>query len=223
MFTAEGLGASRDNFSTNLARLKNLRQRIGEVHREREAVLAQASQSAECEVGTSPEWVCGIDLHWLAQDQREWFRNEHHTTLEMMFIYLLSILDAFFGQWCAEHQLSSQGKWPAATPDRFRKVGLVLHPAAERQLVEYRARRNVLVHRGGIADAEYCKLVHDRTRLRHRLQVDESYLDTAAEFIDHLAAATAVAKYTGPPRHEAKDLWPSLIARVFARVCPNTS
>ena len=80
MFTGEGVGASHDNFSTNLARLKNLRQRFGKVHSERDAVLTQITQSDQ--QGTGPESTHAVDLHWLAKDQREWLRNEHHTTLE---------------------------------------------------------------------------------------------------------------------------------------------
>ncbi len=215
MFLGERLGAARDNFSTNLARLKNLRQRLADVHRARDAVLRQA-----IETSPEPKWMQGIDLHWLAQEQREWLLNEHNTTLEMMFIYLVSMLDVFFGQWGMEHQLWREDTWPVATPENFQKAGLTMRPAAERQLIEYRARRNVLVHRGGIADTEYCECVQevqDKTRPGQRLPVDESYFDKAADFVDHLAAATSVAKYAGPSRHEARD-WSSLIDRVFVSV-----
>ncbi len=214
MFTGEGLGESRDNFSINLARLKNLRQRFGRVHRERDAVLARVQASAD-EPVDEPAWTRGIDLHWLARDEREWLLNEHNTTLEMMFIYLVSMLDVFFSQFGQEHHLFGEGEWPSATAKAFRNIGLQIQPAAESQLDEYRARRNALVHRGGIANTEYCTIVRDRSRLGQRLAVTETYLDNAVEYMDHLVAATAVAKYEGPPRYEANDLWPALIARVF--------
>src|SRR3989442_526266 len=171
MFTGERLGESRDNFSTNLARLKNLRQRFGQVHRERDALLAQMQASADNLV-EEPAWTRDIDLHWLARDEREWLLSEHNTTLEMMFIYLVSMLDVFFGQLCTEHHLLEK-EWPTATVENFRKVGLQIRPAAERQLIEYRARRNTLVHRGGIANAEYCKMVRDQSLLGQRLAVTE--------------------------------------------------
>ncbi len=209
MFHGERLGAARDNFSTNLARLKNLRKRFVDVHLARDAVLRQA-----IETSPEPRWMESVDLRWMAQEQREWLLNEHNTTLEMMFIYLVSMFDVFFGQWGAERNYW-KGKWPAATPEKFREIGLPILPAVESQLMEYRARRDVLVHRGGIADARYCTQTGDQSSLGKRLVVTESYLDTAADSIDFIVAATAVARYDGPPRSEAQDLWPALIARVF--------
>ena len=193
MWPGEGLGASRDNLSTNLARLKNLRVRFTRVHVERDSVLAEIQESGKgmlAEIQESgeggvepddialgeapsypldqgPSWTHGIDLHWLAEEEREWLRNEHHTTLEMMFIYLVGVLDAFFGQWGVERKLWPDGTWPAATPENFReKAGLTIRRAAAEQLVEYRARRNVLVHRAGIADSGYCRRVNDNTNPR---------------------------------------------------------
>jgi hypothetical protein len=133
----------------------------------------------------------------------------------MMFIYLVSMLDVSFSQFGQGRHLFGENKWPSATPKAFRKIGLQIQFAAERQLDEYRDRRNALVYRGGLADAEYCTVVRDQSMLGQRLPVIETYLDEAVEYMDHLVAATAVAKYEGSPRHEAKELWPALIARVF--------
>jgi len=216
MFTGEHLGASRDNFSTNLARVKNIRQRFTRGHRAQDEVLEQVVREEEA-LRTER-----IDLGWLAQDQREWLQNEHNTTLEMTFIYLIAMLDTFFGQWRQEHKLRQneqederEDQWPPALPERFAEIGLPLRPDAKRRLVEYRARRAVLAHRGGIVDEKYCNAIGDSSFLNQRLSVEEAYLDDAVEFIDYLVVATAVAKYNGPPRQEAKTLWPELIARVF--------
>jgi len=213
MFTGEGLGASRDNFSTNLARLKNLRQRF--VQQRRAADDMESWLEQETRTGV-PDWMHGIDLHWLVRKDRDWLASEHNTTLEMMFIYLVSMLDVFFGQWGVEHEVfDDDERWPPAIPEEIRKAVCPLLPAVERQLIEYRARRDALVHKGGVADTRYCTKVGDTSMLGQRLPVTEVYLDGAVEFIDYLVAATAVTKYNGPPRHEAKELWPELKRRVF--------
>jgi len=209
MFTGEHLGASRDNFSTNLARVMNITQRLRREHKTRDEALEQVARQAETPGAER------INVVWWAREEREWSQNEHNTTLEMTFIYLVGMLDTFLGQWGQEHNLWEEGHWPPAVPEKFAEVGLMLRPDAERHLVEYRARRNVLAHRGGIADEKYCKAVGDSRFLDQRLSVDEGYLDAAVEFINYLVAATAVAKYDGPPRQEAKRDWPALIAQIF--------
>jgi len=211
MFTGEGLGASRDNFSTNLARVKNIQQRLRRDHAARDEFLEQVMAREEEQAD------CFGPVLWLARDEREWRQSEHNTTLEMTFIYLVGMLDTFFGQWGQEHNLWGEDKWPTALPERFAEVGLPLRSDVQPLLVEYRARRDVLIHRGGIANEKYCKAIGDMNLLNQRLPVDETYLDAAVEFIDYLVAATAVAKYSGPYRHESKTDWPQLIARMFVQ------
>jgi hypothetical protein len=210
MFMGEGVGVSRDNFSTNLARVKNIQQRLRRDHAARDKFLEQAARAEEAQRNSYT-----LDLR-LARDQREWRQGEHTTTLEMTFIYLVGMLDTFFGQWGQEHNLWGDDKWPTALPERFAEVGLPLRSDTKLLLSEYRARRDALADRGGIAGQKYCKAVGDSCFLNQRLAVDETYLDAAVEFIDHLAAATAVAKYVGPYRHESKSWWPQLMAQVFA-------
>lgn len=53
----------------------------------------------------------------------------------------------------------------------------------DRTLNEMRHRRHVLVHRGGVADEEYCAASGRPEVLGQRLEVDDAYLETADRFV----------------------------------------
>lgn len=113
---------------------------------------------------------------------------------EMAFVYLMAILDGFVGRWRVDLGFESEEDRPeAARPDVIRdicsRLGIVVDfpQDFDRTLEEMRERRNVLVHRGGIADARYCGVAGRPEVLGQRLDVTEEYLDRADHFVTELS------------------------------------
>jgi len=231
-FLSEGLGPARDNFSTNLDRLENLRHLTASMHNQQAAMHKERRAMVEEQWRTrSPLGypVGGEELGWALAAEEERLSEEPRTTREMMLTYLTSILDVFFGQWQAEQGImgpSQRDRWPPATPQNIAAVpakmpappaGLTLNlqPTCEDRLVEIRARRNALVHCGGIADTDYCKATGNAGAMGQRLLVDDGYLDGAVEFVDDLVGAMAARVCSSPQSAAAAAARQPLIARTF--------
>lgn len=82
-------------------------------------------------------------------------------------------------------------------------MALKLTPHYRDILMEIRARRAVMVHRGGIADRQYCAETGNYAVLDQRLFVDDGYLDQAVAFVDELVVAMAARVYTGSPNRDS--------------------
>jgi len=233
-FLSEGLGPARDNFSTNLAGLKNLRQRMAVMHERETETLKEARdaftrtvRAARSPIAIQHLWWGGEDYAWALEFDAERLEEEQRTTREIMLTYIITALDEFFGRWRQENKLSTG--WPPAVPSeieaawrgiarkrRDKTMALKLIPHFRDRLLEIRARRAVIVHRGGIADKKYCGDIGNHAVLGQRLLVDDAYLDPAVDFVDELTGAMAARVYSGHQSATDAATRSALIARMFA-------
>lgn len=111
----------------------------------------------------------------------------------MAFVYLMAILDGFVAGWQVDMGFNSnkekaEAAYPGVIRETCHRLGIKYDFPADfdRTLEEMRARRNVLVHRAGIADTTYCRVARTPELLGQRLDVSEDYLDLADRFVTEL-------------------------------------
>jgi len=201
-------------FTVNLVRFKNFRERMKRAH-DREAGTLQKTvmsfrEQAEAHFDSlQREPVSVADLYaassaqifgdnalsWGSMFERhlEMLPGEAALGREMAFVYLMAILDGFVARWRVDMGLDAEGeKAEAARPDMIRDtcrelgIDFKFPDEFDRTLAEMRARRNVLVHRAGIADEKYCSVAGMPELLGQRLDVTEEYLDQADRYVTEL-------------------------------------
>ncbi len=201
-------------FIVNLVRFKNFRERMKRAHHREVSTLQETVNSfrahAEAHfdlVRRTPQSIASLyaaqsarslaenALSWASIYERalEMLPEEEALGREMAFVYLMAILDGFVAGWRVEMGLDTdEKKAKIAQPEVIRRtcsdLGIAYEFPADfdRTLNEMRARRNVLVHRAGIADAAYCRDAGTPELLGQRLTVSEDYLDRADRFVTEL-------------------------------------
>ena len=208
-------------FGENMLRYKNVRERFSTAHISDQTSLRQKTESLKIGVESMRQQAGSQDpahpvlstieialsiMHHLDQ-QLDSLPREEAFSREMEFVYLVAIFDAFVGHWRVDMGLDD-GRWLVdAEPKNIRstceelKMLVNFPPDFDAKLGEMRARRDVLVHRGGIAGTRYCERTSHPECLGQRLEVTDDYLNTAERFISDLVWDELVPKT--PP------LWPS--------------
>lgn len=210
----ERLPNTAEAFNVNILRFKNFRQRMGRAYDREAGALRQTVETLK-EEGTAyfrlleREPVTVRDFYDTSSAQRlgenalsfasMWERQleempgEASLGREMAFVYLMAIFDGFVGRWRVDTGLDAEEERPeAARPglirDTCRELGIAVDfpEGFERTLNEVRERRNVLVHRGGIAETRYCGVTERSEVLGQRLEVSEEYLDEAERLVTEL-------------------------------------
>lgn len=208
------LSNAAEAFTVNLLRFKNFRDRMKRAH-DREASTLQKTvesfrEQAEAHFDSlrrEPASVADLyavpsarrfgenALSWGSMFERhlEMLPEEAALGREMAFVYLMAILDGFVAGWRVDMDLDAEEEnAKTARPDVMRDTCHALGIEFEfpedfdRTLAEMRARRNVLVHRAGMADAKYCGVAGKPELLGQRLDVTEEYLDRADRFVTEL-------------------------------------
>jgi len=210
----ERLSNAARAFNLNLVRFKNFRQRMGRAHDREAATVQQTVESfkqeaeayfdslrrapasvADLHAASSAQRLGENALSWASMVERQLERMPDEAALgrEMAFVYLIAILDGFVARWRVDMGLDSEeDRLEAARPNVIRDTCRALEiefdfpDDFDRTLAEMRARRNVLVHRGGIADAKYCAVARRPELVGQRLDVTEDYLDRADRFVTEL-------------------------------------
>jgi hypothetical protein len=201
-------------FTVNILRFKNFRERMKRAHDREVSTLRETVDSfrvqAEAHFDFLRRTPQSIATLYAAQSARSSAENalswasicertlamlpgEEALGREMAFVYLMAILDGFIAGWRVDMGLDTgKGKAKTARPEVIRKTCRQLDieyafPADfDRTLKEMRARRHVLVHRAGIADAKYCKIAGAPELCDQRLEISEDYLDQADRFVTEL-------------------------------------
>lgn len=208
------LSNAAEAFTLNILRFKNFRQRMGRAHDREAGTLQEVTESfkqeaaayfdllrrepasvADLYAASSAERLGENALSWGAMFERqlEMVPDEAALGREMAFVYLMAILDGFIARWRVDMGLDSdEDSLKAARPNVIRETCRELGIAVNfpegfvRTLEEMRERRNVLVHRGAIADARYCGVAGRPEVLSQRIDVTEEYLDRADRFVTEL-------------------------------------
>ncbi|HXF81631.1 MAG TPA: hypothetical protein VNN19_02615 [bacterium] len=198
----------------NLVRFKNFRERMKHAHEREAGTLQKTVESfreeakahfdllrhgparvADLYAVTSARAFGEDALSWASMFERqlEMIPDEAALGREMAFVYLMAILDGFVAGWRVDMGLDAEEeRAEAARPDVIRdtcrELGIEFEfpTGFDRTLAEMRARRNVLVHRAGRADATYCRVTGMPELLGRRLDVSEEYLDRADRFVTGL-------------------------------------
>lgn len=198
-------------FGLNILRFQNFRMRVERGYEREEQSLRQAADAlnrqAEALLRPDPHPVRRLydsSARRMAEDSRSWaylwerqlpmLPGEAALGREMLFVYLMAILDGFVARWRIDMGLDREDKrlLEAARPATIRKtcqaLGIDLKSLSdfEPDLEEMRARRNLLVHRGAIADDSYCITVANPGLRGSRLDVSGEYLDKAQQFVMNL-------------------------------------
>lgn len=218
-------------FTVNLVRFKNFRDRMNRAHdrevgtlrktvdafeKKAEAHFAflrrRPTDVADLFAASSAKRLGEDALSWASMVERhlDMLPNEAALGREMAFVYLMAILDSFVARWRVETGLDANEKAEAARPDVIRRTCRELNIAFEfpddfdGRLAEMRARRNVLVHRGGIADSKYCDVARNHALIGQRLEVTEEYLERADNFVTELGL-TLIVRSPRSLRDTAED------------------
>ncbi len=198
-------------FGLNMLRFQNFRMRAARGYEREEMALRQAADAlnrqAEALLRLDPHPVKRLfdsSARSMAENSRSWaylwekqlpmLPEEAALGREMLFVYLMAIVDGFVARWRIDMGLDREDKrWlEAAHPSTIREtcqalgIGLQFLPDFDATLEEMRARRNVLVHRGAIADLSYCETTGRADLLGSRLDVSERYLDEAQQIVMEL-------------------------------------
>jgi hypothetical protein len=216
-------------FNVNVLRFKNFRMRAARAYereanaikdvvdnlKEQQAALVRYKSQSDpiTRAYYSPaerlDFYSNLSYAFHFERQLEALPGEAALGREMAFVYLVAIFDAFIGRWAVDMGVQRQGRLASATPEFIRKVcrklkmPIVFPADFDDRLDEMRARRNVLVHRGGIADTEYCIKTGRTDCLGQRLDVTEEDLNQVEDFIADFVWTEIIPK--SPPRSSAED------------------
>ncbi len=217
--------SAADAFNLNILRFKNLRDRVKRAYGREAGSLKKTAEAFKQQAmayfrlarepsdardyyfnAPSAKGFAEDALSWATMLERQLERipNEAALGREMAFVYLMAIFDGFVGRWCVDLGFDPEdGRLEVARPNAIRaacqRLGItVAFPEGfDSKLDEMRVRRNVLVHRGGIADERYVSVAGTPEALNQRLAVSEDYLDDADRFVTELVW-TLIAQ---SPRH----------------------
>jgi hypothetical protein len=138
-----------------------------------------------------------VQLMQIALEEHE---QEVRSHLVRAFVHVFTILDGFFGKWCElykENPFKGQKLTPAATKESLQKLRCfkdlkrrnVISADTISNLKKLRAKRNVFVHGGGIADRKYCNAVNRKDLLGQPLEATQEDIDSSIEVATEIAQA----------------------------------